>query len=95
VTSGSAIYAPLPPLVGLLAGAWLASRRGRARTAGLVVLVLVCAAMTLGWVGEYASGIPFTGGATPPFLVISVLGIPLPIALAVQAVRGLLGRGNA
>jgi hypothetical protein len=94
VVAGSAVSAPLAPLAVLIVGAWLASRTGRLRTAGLVLLVLVSVVMIVGWVGEYVSGIPFTGGRYVVFQVLSVLGIALTIALPVAAVRELV-RGTA
>jgi hypothetical protein len=92
VVTGSAVSAPLPPLVVLLLGAWLASRSGRARVVGLVLLLLTCVVMTIGWVGEYTSGIPFTGGRNAVFLALSVVGILFTIALALAAARELMRR---
>lgn len=92
IVSGSAVSAPLPPLIGLLLGAWLASRSGKARAVGLVLLLLTCVVMTIGWVGEYMSGIPFTGGRYAVFLVLSIVGILLTIALALAAARELIRR---
>jgi hypothetical protein len=92
VVSGSAVSAPLLPLVVLLLGAWLARRSGKARVVGLVLLLLACVVMTIGWVGEYTSGVSFTGGHYAVFVALSVLGMLLTIALAVAAARGLMRR---
>ncbi|MDP3968798.1 MAG: hypothetical protein Q8Q02_11005 [Nocardioides sp.] len=90
ITTGTALSAPLPPVLGLLMGAWLASRSGRTRVVGLVLLLLTCVVMTIGWVGEHASGIPFEGTRYAIFLVLSVVGILVTIALVVAVVRELV-----
>ena len=92
ITVGSATSAPWPPLLALVVGAVLATRNGRAQSVGLVFLVLATLLMIIGVIGEYTSGIPFTGARHAVFVAISVALLLLTAALAATAARALAGR---
>ncbi len=89
--AGSAVNAPWLPVLGLVVGVVLASRDGFARSLGLGLLAAMGALMTVGWLGEYVSGLPFTGIDFAVFVMLSVVGLGLSVALMVTGLRELFG----
>lgn len=61
VINGSGTSAPLPPVIGLVLGSFLALRAGWRRTTGLILLSLTGLIMVIASVGESVSGNPFSG----------------------------------
>jgi hypothetical protein len=55
LVGGSAIAAPLPPLVGLAVGLLLSRRRDAWRILGLVIVVIVSVLFIIGGIGEIAA----------------------------------------
>lgn len=61
IWQGSAVSAPLLPIIGIVVGAVLAMRTGVARVIGLVLLTLAGLVMIVGVVGEFTGDTGFTG----------------------------------
>ena len=95
VWEGTALSAPVLPLVVLLLGLWLTTRAGWQMTLGTVLLALVAALMTIGGFGEYSKGLPFDGADTAVFLIFNVVGLALSVTLIVTALASLMGRRRA
>lgn len=89
--AGSAVNAPWTPVAGLVVGAVFANRSGFGRSIGLGLLAAMGALLTVGWLGEYASGVPFTGIDYLVFVAFSIVGLVLSLSLLVAAVRELVG----
>ncbi|MGI8774549.1 MAG: hypothetical protein ACR2KQ_05985 [Actinomycetota bacterium] len=87
---GSAISAPPPPLVALIAGMFLTTRSGKAVTAGYVLLTLAGLVMTGGVLGEFIEGISFSGVKQIVFMMFSIALAFLAASIAVASVRELV-----
>ncbi len=94
VWEGTALSAPVLPLVVLLVGVWLTTRAGWQAVLGAVLLALVGAVMTIGGVGEWSKGLPFSGADTVVFVLFNVVGLGLSITLVGTAVASLVRRGG-
>jgi len=93
ITVGSATSAPWPPLLALIVGALLATPGRRARVVGYVLLALASLHMIIGVIGEFASGIPFTGGRYAVFVGFSIALFLLAAALFATAIRAITRPG--
>ena len=91
---GTALSAPVLPLVVLLVGVWLTTRAGWQAGLGALLLALVGAVMTIGGVGEWSKGLPFSGADTVVFVLFNVVGLCLSITLVGAAVAGLVRRNG-
>lgn len=95
VWEGTALSAPVLPLVVLLLGLWLTTRAGWQMIVGTVLLAVVGAVMTIGGVGEYSKGLPFEGADTAVFLIFNIVGLALSVTLVVTALASLVQRRTA
>lgn len=89
IWQGSAVSAPLPPIVGIVIGTLLAMRAGIARAIGLVLLTLAGLLMVVGVVGEFTEDTSFTGLRQVIFLIFNAAYGVLAVSLALSALRAL------
>lgn len=93
IWQGSAISAPLPPIVVIAIGIVLALRTGKARTAGLILLTLAGAVMLLGVVGEFSGATAFDGLQQGLFVAFNALYGLLAVALLASSLLAIFKRG--
>ncbi|CAN5766793.1 hypothetical protein BH23ACT12_BH23ACT12_04880 [soil metagenome] len=92
IWQGSAVSAPLPPIIGIVVGALLAMRTGVARLIGLVLLMLAGLMMVVGVVGEFTSDTSFTGLRQVLFVIFNATYGVLAASLAVTSLRAIFDR---
>jgi hypothetical protein len=91
VTRGTALAPPLLPMVVFAAGIALATREGRWRTLGVVLVCLMCTLFVVGSVGELRAE-PTDDVPRAVLVASGVLGLLVYGALGVYGMRRLLAR---
>ena len=92
IWQGSAVSAPLPPIIVIVVGALLGMRTGVARIIGLVLLMLAGLMMVVGVVGEFTSDTSFTDLRQVLFVIFNATYGVLAASLALSSLRAIFDR---